>query len=596
MMFDETYHAASSGEDPTFNIIGWSSSYTGLAIPAEEMREWVEQTVDRILALHPAKVLEIGCGTGLLLFRIAPHCTHYCGTDFAPKVLGALQEEVTKPEHRLPQVTLLERTAEDFTGLEGARFDTVILNSVVQYFPHVTYLLTVLQRALQAVIPGGRIFLGDVRSLPLLETFHTSVELHHASDRLSIAALKERIQKRLAKEDELAIDPAFFFALQQQYPQICQVDVLVKRGRYQNELTRYRYDVILHLSKQEPDPQNGHGPCSSVKQPSWLDGQKSAYTVTGIRQLLVETKPELLAIADVPNARLLPDLRAHALLHDSTTPLETVGDLRRLLQGASTEEGIDPEALWTLSEELPYGVDIRWSGPGAEGCYDAVFRRLDANKAPPSVRVVPSHAEKLAHPRPWRLYANNPLREKLARLLVPTWRSYLKERLPQYMVPAAFVVLDALPLSPNGKLDRRALPHPDPAHLPSKIDLTYLTPPTEVERTITAVWQELLQLSHIGMNENFFDLGGHSLLMVQVLSKLRKVLKEDLTMLELFQYPTIGSLAKHISQAQSSPPTLAQASSHAETRRASLRRRREFRQHQRRAGNQEYTQKEGQDG
>ncbi|MHC5932479.1 class I SAM-dependent methyltransferase, partial [Nostoc sp.] len=82
MLYNETYNQ-STDSDPTFNFVGWNSSYTNQPIPAEQMREWVDNQVEQILALQPKRVLEIGCGTGLILFRIAPHCTKYWGTDFS---------------------------------------------------------------------------------------------------------------------------------------------------------------------------------------------------------------------------------------------------------------------------------------------------------------------------------------------------------------------------------------------------------------------------------------------------------------------------------------------------------------------------------
>ncbi len=132
-------------------------------------------------------------------------------------------------------------------------------------------------------------------------------------------------------------------------------------------------------------------------------------------------------------------------------------------------------------------------------------------------------------------------------------RRCLKEQLPEYMVPSAFVMLDSLPLTPNGKVDRRALPIPEEGLRPD-LELTYVAPQTEVERTIATVWQEVLHVEQVGVHDNFFDLGGHSLLMAQIHSKLQKLVERDVSMIELFKYPTINSLARYLIQSQVEPP------------------------------------------
>ncbi|MBD2606574.1 non-ribosomal peptide synthetase [Scytonema hofmannii FACHB-248] len=127
-------------------------------------------------------------------------------------------------------------------------------------------------------------------------------------------------------------------------------------------------------------------------------------------------------------------------------------------------------------------------------------------------------------------------------------RNFLKEKLPEYMVPSVFVQLKALPLTTNGKVDRRAFPVPDGDR--PELEEVYVAPRFEMERVIATIWQEVLHLEKVGVNDNFFDLGGHSLLMVQVNRKLREVLQRDLSVVEMFQNPTINSLAQHLSQKQ----------------------------------------------
>lgn len=172
------------------------------------MREWVDHTVTRILSLHPRRVLEVGCSTGLLLFRIAPHCDHYLGIDPSETAIGHIRQQLTLDE-QWSYVQLDNRAADTLYPLSVNAFDTVIINPVIQYFPSIEYLVNVLEQTIKQVKPEGSIFIGDVRSLPLLRAFHTSVQLYQASDALAIADLQERIRERVVHEGELLIDPTF---------------------------------------------------------------------------------------------------------------------------------------------------------------------------------------------------------------------------------------------------------------------------------------------------------------------------------------------------------------------------------------------------
>ncbi|NIR48174.1 amino acid adenylation domain-containing protein [candidate division KSB1 bacterium] len=124
-------------------------------------------------------------------------------------------------------------------------------------------------------------------------------------------------------------------------------------------------------------------------------------------------------------------------------------------------------------------------------------------------------------------------------------RRYLMESLPEYMVPSTFVFLDAFPLTPNGKVDRKALPAPE--GIRPELESAYVAPQNEVERAIAGIWQEVLGVKKVGVDDNFFDLGGHSLLLVQVQNKLQAVFNRDLSIIELFKYPTIKAQARYFS-------------------------------------------------
>jgi amino acid adenylation domain-containing protein/non-ribosomal peptide synthase protein (TIGR01720 family) len=125
-------------------------------------------------------------------------------------------------------------------------------------------------------------------------------------------------------------------------------------------------------------------------------------------------------------------------------------------------------------------------------------------------------------------------------------REFIRNKLPDYMIPTAFVMLESLPLNSHGKVDRGALPAPD--GLRPELDTSYVVPRTEAERNIAEVWQEVLRLESVGIFDNFFDLGGHSLLMIQIHDKLREKFKFEVSMVELFEYPSINSLAEHLNR------------------------------------------------
>jgi amino acid adenylation domain-containing protein len=534
--WDGTYAQPSEQSDPTFNLSGWKSSYTGLPIPPDEMREWVEHTVTQILSLRPSRVLEIGCGTGLLLTRIAPQCQHYCATDFSPNALRHVRQLVA--DRNLAQVALRQQSAEDFTGLEAGTFDTVILNSVIQYFPDVNYLLKVLEGVVKTVKAGGHIFLGDVRNLPLLEAFHTSVQLHRAPSSLPTPRLRQQIQKKIIQEEELVIAPAFFQALKHHLPEITSVKAQLKRGRYHNELSRFRYDVVLQVKGELPE---------GDRHPR-LNWKKQNLSLSAVRSLLAGSGQQLLHLTEVPNARCQAEQKAVELLATMGAE-QNVGELRSALSLSPQGGGVDPEDFRDVGESLSYSVEALWTDSSAEGFYDVIFKRYPLNSGTTAAVNITNSLRQVERGRlrPWRSYANNPLQGKFLRQLVPQLHRYLEEKLPSYMIPAAFVLLAEMPLTPNGKVDRRALSKMEVAHSPS--EQGYVAPRNEIEEAVAAIWADVLGQEHVGVHDDFFEMGGHSLLATQVISRLHKKFGVELPLRDVFEAPTVAGLSEKIEAA-----------------------------------------------
>ena len=474
-IYETTY--AQSESAPADDFSGWVSAVTGQPIPQNEMREWANTTAEHILSLKPRHVLEIGCGTGLLLRRIAPHCEHYTATDISPNAIAALQAHTV-----FPNVSLAVRAADDFNGVAPASYDAIIINSVVQYFRDAAYLQNVLAAAVGVVRPGGFIFVGDVRNLRLAETFYNEIE-HARSPQLGLDGLRTRVTRRIQAEKELLLAPDFFAQLKQRHPSISHVDVSLRRGRAHNELTRYRYNVTLHLERERID-------FPFVRFTWGIDCQQLSDLPTLMRS-------PAFALCGIPNARLRPN-----------DPL-----------------AVDPETLADLAADAGYAVHFSWGAQPDE--FNACLAR-GAGGALFDVDALP------LSPRYNGPLTNDPLHLKVTAHLTKSLRAHLQSRLPDYMLPASIVLLDAFPLNTSGKVDLAALPTPDLSH-----SAAFVAPSTPAELQLAAVWCDVLGLEAVGVDDNFFELGGHSLLATQLISRLPGIL----TIQDIFAHPTIAALA-----------------------------------------------------
>ncbi|HSE25275.1 MAG TPA: condensation domain-containing protein, partial [Pyrinomonadaceae bacterium] len=302
----------------------------------------------------------------------------------------------------------------------------------------------------------------------------------------------------------------------------------LKRGRYQNELTKFRYDVVIKTKSEDV--------------PSFLperrsDWEKEGLTLSSLRQHLLENQSQSLLLTQVPNARLRSDLKIHTAL--SGLEVETVGEVRDLL-GSELQDGLEPEDIWDLAAELGYQAEISWARSGAADRFDVLFKKTGTDE------VIAAERKLSTAPKPWSHYANNPLQGRLARGLSLQLQPFLRERLPDYMIPSALVVMETLPLTNNGKVDRNALPAPD--HLRPELQNAFTTPQTQTEQIVASVFSDVLGLDRVGASDNFFELGGHSLLATQVVSRLRKAFDLELAVRWIFEAPTVGELAARIEQ------------------------------------------------
>ncbi|MFC9589042.1 amino acid adenylation domain-containing protein [Streptomyces sp. NPDC056944] len=358
-LWENAYTASDSAPEDGAEFAGWLSSYTGEPIPVPEMREWLGHTVGRIRALRPTAVADIGVGVGLVLRNLADRVGEYHGVDVSPAALTAAAASLGRP---LPAHVHLEQSGPEYlTRLAPGSLDTVVINSVAQYFPGTDYLRTVLTDAARAVRPGGAVFVGDVRSVEMLPEFHTAVALHRSGPLHTVEEIRSATARRLHEERELCLSPAFFHELAAGLDGIGEVRVELKRGAADNELSLFRYDVTLLIG----DPATPGTPGHRLPWDTFDDG------LDGVRRRLAGSA-EGLVVTGIPNRRLLRTTAAVRALKEADGAA-TGWDLERLLWDLDDEAGAHPEELFDLAAEQGRRLRALVPADGRLDTFDAVF-------------------------------------------------------------------------------------------------------------------------------------------------------------------------------------------------------------------------------
>ncbi len=510
-VYDDSYtDSADEALGADFRL--WRSSYDGEPIPREHMEEWRDAAVAQVLAHAPRRVLEIGVGAGLLLSKIVAEVEEYWGTDISATVVDRVRAHVEQAGHG-DRVRLTAQAADDVSGLPRDRFDTVVLNSVVQYFPSVDYLDRVLRAVVDLLAPGGRVIVGDVRNASTLRILLTAVARarHPYASREELRTL---VEKALLGERELVVAPDWFTEWAAR--ESVAVDIRLKAGRAYNELTRHRYEVVLH--KAPVDVLDVAG----VPSVSW-GGQVADLADLGRR---ADRVGRPVRVTGIPNARLVDEAAA-------ATP---AGVSDATAAGGSP---LDPEELAEWARQRGWEAVLTWSGTAVDG-FDVV---LLPERQPVCGSFAPSGTG-------GRIWANDPGLATSIGPLLAELTEYLGRHVPDYMVPAALVPLSAMPLTPNSKVDRRALPPPDYAR-----QSTGRAPRNRSEETFCALFAEVLGVGRVGVDDDYFALGGDSIRSVQVVARA-KTHGVTISVREIFEHRTVARLAEAVVDRDEESPTL----------------------------------------
>lgn len=494
----------------------------------QQASEWLEVSVERIKKLHAQHILEIGSGGGQLMFELAPYASSYLATDYAETAIEKLQQKLDATPAKWKHVTAKANAADDFTELSNKSFDLIVIHSVAQYFPDTQYFLKVIEESLKHVQDGGCLFIGDMQGKNTLTMYHAMDHLSHSRAETTIRDFQEVVNNRVRIEDEFVADPAFFYLLPKLIPSITAVDIQLRKGQSENETTKYHYDVWIYVNSDH-----------QILQPELQFNWKDLGNTDALATLLRDQSTNCIELKGVFNARTAKDYALSKLL--STAAAAThVEEIKKEL--TTVDPGYQPDLFWKLGEQLGYETHIRWTTDGTDGTFDVVFIKGQAGKVLPAA---PSSLL-LNGSRPGD-YAKTPLSTNelfISKVVVEGWKDRLRAVLPEYMLPVDFVALKTFPLTPNQKIDKKALPKPQ-----LKTDhggSSRNEPKTENEKLITEIWSAVLGLEDIDIKDDFFELGGHSLLAVKVMAAIEKETGKRLPLATLFDNANIEKLAKKL--------------------------------------------------
>ena len=246
-VFDNYYEKIISQKDSTNDSSVWKSSYTKEYIPKYEISDWVDgfiKKIDRFITKNTS-VLEIGCGNGLIFNRIVSKIKNYTGIDNSYYAIESIKKSSTFESNK-NKIMLHHCDASEIKNIDENKYDLIILNSVIQYFPSTEYLLDLISSLQQKVKPSTVIAIGDVRSFHSSNLHYYEMVKSRRNSQYYGSNLKKKIDSLNKAEKETLYTPIFFKTLHLFFDWISSSSVTLKSSLHLNEMTKYRYDVILY--------------------------------------------------------------------------------------------------------------------------------------------------------------------------------------------------------------------------------------------------------------------------------------------------------------------------------------------------------------
>lgn len=481
-VFEETYQQAAVDE-----FSGWTSSVTNQLIDVTQMQLWASHTVQRIRSLAPRRLLELGCGSGILATRLAPDLSCYVGLDISTRALACTRQRLAN--YPALSLALYQHDITDFTAVVDQQFDCIVINSVVQYLPDQACVRRLVTNAVKRLSPDGYIFIGDVLNLALQQEY-----LQWLADKRTELGMPTQLEM----QKELQFSAAYFTALAAELD-LPYCLVLPKAESTDNEMTHFRFDVVLGLQP----------PSMTELLTMQFNSEPVMAQVAQWINILTERQVDALCITQMPNPAL-----ANICQQATNLPWQAVNQL--LLQA-----GFVVEPYFTLDTH-PHQIGLCISQHGYSLGNLPVQTLRDSQQLAPTHNVVATTLQQLQQ----------------------QVRHYAQTELPAYMVPQYIEILPRWPVTANGKLDEQALPAP--TVITQSTEATEQVALSATEALLSEIWCRLLHLPAVGCLQNFFEVGGHSLLAARMSAEIERTFQLKVGIHQIFKLGTIRGLAKEI--------------------------------------------------
>lgn len=502
-IYEQLYACNFKQKDYRFNIQGWNNSLTNQPFSPFAMQEWLQDTLEKIRSLQPKSVLEIGCGSGLILFGLLDEIETYSGIDISQQAINQLRALIPQSHVTLYAAEAMHIDA--IPDLKNKKFDCIVINSVIQYFPSIQYLSSLLKKLQGFWGSQTCLFLGDIRNYHLLPEYHYYVANHRGQILgQTLEQIREHTYTGVLQEKELLISPDFFQYEAVKALNIANATICLyrKQNSYENELNLFRYDVIIKNAGSQS-----------------LSDRRIVYyneTSLSLSQLLeqMDFDKEILIVSCFD--RTLNELSS-ALRSDPSLSLSTARCINTTIpELKKTVEHAQLQARYLLNSK-------------GSSYFEAVFYR----GACPDVFSTAPEASSIC-------YANHPIE------IEHDLFAHLRKKLPFYAIPSYLHVIDHLPITVHGKVDKRKLKefHDQQSYLHSFIlkeqDATNENK-SHVQFVMMAIWKKVLKLKTVDIEDDFFEIGGDSISSLQIIHCCKQA-GLQITIRDLFKYRTIRRL------------------------------------------------------